>query len=111
MLGLELASDVMADNLRRTSLSIIRTGQTETGGWRTDADTPPRLLESALAVIALSSLETEPRLARSTYRVEELKEAVANGKKFLAAQQKADGSWDGPVSTTAWAVVALLSGS
>ena len=40
-----------------------------------------------------STLDVEPRLARSTYRPEELKEAIAKGKTYLVSQQRPDGSW------------------
>jgi hypothetical protein len=104
ILALELASDVMAENLRRNCLSILRSGQSaDTGGW------PAPAFDTALAILALSSLEVEPRLARSAYRVEELKDAIANGKKYLVSQQQADGSW--PENATPWAVLALLAGA
>lgn len=109
VLGLELASDVMAENLRRTSLGIIRQQQRDSGAFGAE-DGPPPIAETVWAVLALSMLDAEPRLARSTYRPEELKAAIAGGKKFLAAQQKSDGSWPGPPAMTAWALTALLSG-
>lgn len=109
-LGLELASDVMAENLRRTSLGVMRQHQRESGAFGAE-DGPPPIAETSWAVLALSVLDTEPRLARSTYRPEELKAAIAGAKKYLAAQQRADGSWPGPPATTAWALTALLSGS
>ena len=80
-------------------------------------------LKTMLQALALSLLDVEPRLARSTYRPEELKAAIANGKKYLVAEQKADGSWPETtrpadqesyaqrISTTGWAMLALLSGS
>lgn len=110
LLGLELASDVMAENLRRTALQTLRQYQRETGAFGT-ADEPPPILDTALAIIALSMLDTEPRLARSAFRAEEIKDAIANSKRYLASQQRQDGSWPGPVSTTGWAMLALLSGS
>ena len=121
VLALELSSDVMAENLRRTCLSIIRTGQSKEGGWGPYATAAPQVFDTALAVLALSSLEAEPRLARSTYRPEELKEAIANGKKYLVSQQRPDGSWPETtrpanqesyaqrISTTGWAMLALLT--
>jgi hypothetical protein len=109
MLALELASDVMAENLRRDCLSILRQGQSaETGGWGPTVGAPPQVFDTAIAVLALSALLSEPRTARSAYTVDELKAAIANGKKFLLAQQKADGSWP---ETTAWPLLALLSGA
>lgn len=120
ILALELASDVMAENLRRQCLSLLREGQAPTGGWGPYVTAAPQVFDTALAVLALSSLDVEPRLARSAYRPEELKEAIANGKKFIASQQRPDGSWPETtrpanqesyaqrISTTAWALLALL---
>jgi hypothetical protein len=123
ILALELSSDVMAENLRRNCLSILRTGQSPAGGWGPYVTAAPQVFDTALAVLALSQLEVEPRLARSAYRAEELKEAIANGKKYLASQQRPDGSWPETtrpanqesyaqrISTTGWALLALLTGN
>jgi hypothetical protein len=121
VLALELASDVMAENLRRSCLSILRQGQSaDTGGWGPYVTAAPQVFDTAMAVLALSSLDVEPRLARSAYRPEELKAAIANGKKYLVSQQKPDGSWPETtrpanqesyaqrISTTGWAMLALL---
>ena len=122
VLGLDLASDVMAENLRRTCLSIIRNGQAPDGGWGPYVTAKPQVFDTAMAVLALSMLDVEPRLARSTYRPEELKEAIAKGKAYLVSQQRGDGSWPETtrpadqesyaqrISTTGWAMLALLSG-
>ncbi|HEX6161942.1 MAG TPA: prenyltransferase/squalene oxidase repeat-containing protein [Vicinamibacterales bacterium] len=121
VLALELSGDVMAENLRRTCLSILRTGQAKDGGWGPDVTAAPLVFDTALAVLALSSLEVEPRLARSAYRPEELKEAIASGKRFIVSQQRPDGSWPETtrpanqesyaqrISTTAWAMLALMA--
>lgn len=121
VLALELSSDVMAENLRRNCLSILRTGQSPDGGWGPYVTAAPQVFDTALAVLALSSLKAEPRLARSAYRPEQLDEAIANGKKYLVSQQKADGSWPETtrpanqesyaqrISTTGWAMLALLT--
>jgi hypothetical protein len=122
VLALELSRDVMAENLRRNCLSILRQGQSPEGGWGPYVTAAPQVFDTALAVLALSSLEPEPRLARSAYRPEELKEAIANGKKYIVSQQRADGSWPETtrpanqdsyaqrISTTGGAMLALLSG-
>lgn len=109
-LGLELASDVMAENLRRISLRVIGDNQRESGAFGPESGPPP-ILETSLAVIALAMLDTEPRLARSRFRPEEIKDAIAKGKRYLASQQRPDGIWAGPLSTSGWALLALLSGS
>jgi hypothetical protein len=120
VLALELASDVMAENLRRTSLQIIRQGQGPDGGWGPYVTAKPQVFDTAMAVLALSLLDVEPRLARSTYRAEELKEAIAKGKAYLVSQQRPDGSWPETtrpadqesyaqrISTSGWAMLALL---
>lgn len=120
ILALELASDVMADNLRRNALQIIRQGQAPDGGWGVSVGAKPQVFDTAMVVLALSLLDVEPRLARSTYRAEELKEAVAKGKAYLVSQQRSDGSWPETtrpadkesyaerVSTAAWAMLALM---
>jgi len=121
LLALEQSGDVMAENLRRTCLSILREGQSaDTGGWGPYVTAAPQVFDTALAVLALNSLQSEPRLARSAYTVDELKAAIANGKKYLVSQQKADGSWPETtrpanqesyaqrISTSGWALLALL---
>ncbi|MFA5909749.1 MAG: prenyltransferase/squalene oxidase repeat-containing protein [Vicinamibacterales bacterium] len=121
LLALELSGDVMAENLRRTALGIVRTGQAAGGGWGATADAAPQVFDTALAVLALSALNVEPRIARSTYRPEELLEAIAKGKAYIESQQRPDGSWTettrpaGPensaqrISTTGWALLAVLA--
>ncbi len=120
ILALDLSSDVMAETLRRASLGIVRTAQAPGGGWGPEAGAPPQVFDTAVAILALSLLDTEPRLARSTYRPEELKDAIAKGKAYLIAQQRPDGSWPETtrpagqesyaqrISTTGWALLALL---
>lgn len=120
LLAIELSGDVMAENLRRASLSILRTGQAPSGGWGPYVTAASQVFDTALAVLALSVLDTEPRLARSAYRPEELREAIAKGKKYIASEQRPDGSWPETtrpahqesyaqrISTTGWALLALL---
>ncbi|MFM8531985.1 MAG: hypothetical protein ACKOEC_00065 [Acidimicrobiia bacterium] len=120
LLTLDLASDVMAENLRRTCLSLLRTGQSPEGGWGPYVTAAPQVFDTALAIIALGSLRVEPRLARSAYRPEQLDEAIANAKTYLVTQQKADGSWPETtrpahqesyaqrIATTGWALLALM---
>jgi hypothetical protein len=107
LLALDLSSDVMADNLRRSSLGYLRNAQSKDGGWGPKAD-QPTIIDTALSVLALSVLDGDPRMARSTYRPEELKEAIARGRSYLASQQRPDGSW-AENGSTPWALLALLS--
>jgi hypothetical protein len=108
LLALDLSGDVMADNLRRSTLSYLRNAQTKEGGWGPTPSDKPTIIDTALAVMALSVLDAEPRVARSTFRPEELKEAIARGKAYLVSQQQPDGSWVGGGSNP-WALLALLS--
>lgn len=105
-LALEWASDVMAEGLRRTSLTVIRDHQRANGSFGEEGG--PAIYTTALAVLALTALDSEPRMARSSYRPEELKDAIASGKKYLVAQQRPDGGW---TESTPWALLALLGGS
>ena len=107
LLALDLSSDVMADNLRRSSLSYLRNAQSKDGGWGPQGD-KPTIVDTSLAVLALGVLDSDPRMARSTYRPEELKDAIMRGKTYLASQQRPDGSW-AESGSTPWALLALLS--
>jgi hypothetical protein len=107
LLALDLSSDVMAENLRRSSLSYLRNAQSADGGWGPKADAPT-IIDTALSILALSVLDTDPRMARSTYRPEELKDAIARGKSYLASRQRPDGSW-AESGSTPWALLALVS--
>lgn len=121
ILGLGVTSDVMADKQRAKYLNLLRFAQRENGGWggAPNAESAT-VFDTALVLLALQQLETDPRLARSTYRVEELKAAIDKGRAYLVADQHADGSWPETmrgggaaslaqrVSTTAWALMALL---
>ena len=107
LLALDLAGDVMAENLRRTCLGLLRPAQSAAGGWGA-ADSTSTVVETALSVMALAVLQAEPRMARSTYRPEELAGAIARGKAFLASAQHADGDW-GSLDASGWALLALLA--
>jgi Prenyltransferase and squalene oxidase repeat len=119
-LGLDVAEDMMAENLRAKCLGIIREGQGPSGGWGPFITAPPQVFDTAIAVLALSLMETEGRLGRKVYRPEELREAVAKGRDYLVSQQRPDGSWPETtrpagqesyaqrISTTGWALLALL---
>jgi hypothetical protein len=120
LLALDQSDDVMASKLRANCLSLVRSGQAPDGGWGPYVSAPPQVFDTALAVLALAALEQDPRMARSTYRPEELKEAIARGRAYLIAQQQPDGSWPETtrpsgqesyaqrISTTGWAMLALL---
>jgi hypothetical protein len=121
LLAMGVTSDVMADKQRALGLSIIRRAHQESGGWGPTPDAPATTFHTALGLMTLQQYEADPRLARSTYRLEELQAAIGQARAYLAAQQQADGSWpETPtagakpsdaqrIATTSWALIALLS--
>jgi hypothetical protein len=120
LLGLDVSEDVMAENLRAQCLGILREGQAPSGGWGPFVTAPPQVFDTAVVVLALQLMETDPRMARKVYRPEELRDALARGRAYLVSQQRADGSWPETtrpadqesyaqrISTTGWALLALL---
>jgi len=122
VLGLGVTSDVMADKQRAKYLNLLRFAQREGGGWGAEPNAEyATAFDTAIVLLALQQLETDPRLARSTYRAEELKAAIAKGRAFLVDMQRPDGSWPETqrgsgnkgsdaqrLATTAWALTALL---
>jgi hypothetical protein len=92
-----------------SALALIKKGQTREGGWGPYADAPPEVFDSALVLLALRELK-DP----------EVSGMIARGRDFLVASQRSEGSWPGTtrpsggnsyaqtISTTAWALEALL---
>lgn len=92
------------------SLQLLRRAQTQNGGWGAYADAPPECFDTALVLLALETVRTQPGIAAMIQR----------GRKFLLAQQNTDGSWPATtrpsggdsyaqmMSTTGWATLALL---
>jgi len=124
VLGLGVTSDVMADKQRAKYLNLLRFAQREGGGWGAEPNAEyATAFDTAVVLLALQQLESDPRLARSTYRVEELRAAIDRGRTFLVEMQRPDGSWPETVrgaskssealrlSTTGWALAALLGGA
>jgi hypothetical protein len=93
------------------ALAIIGRGESPDGGWGPFVSSPSEVFDTALALIALSSHATREAKTRDW---------LARGRKFLLDRQREDGSWPpttrpagsesyaGQLSTTAWAVQALL---
>lgn len=121
LLAMGVTSDVMADKQRALGLSILRRAHQDSGGWGPAADAPATTFHTALGLLTLQQYEADPRLARSTYRLEELQAAIARTRGYLAAQQTPDGSWPATpptpglspdaqrIAATSWALVGLLS--
>ena len=92
------------------SLQLLRRAQTQDGGWGPNADAPPECIDTALVLLAMETVRTQPGITAMIQR----------GRKFLLAQQNADGSWPATtrpsggdsyaqmMSTTGWVTLALL---
>lgn len=105
------ASDDAARRKRDDSLALIRASQTRDGGWGPYRDAPPEAFDTAIALLALSSIRTQSDVAY----------LIRRGRDFLIAGQQADGSWIETtrpaggesyaqrLSTAGWATLALLS--
>lgn len=122
LLGLGTTSDVMADRQRAKYLNLLRFAQRDSGGWGALPNAEySTAFDTAVVLLALQQLVPDLRLARSTYRAEELRDAITRGRTFLVEMQRTDGSWPETMrgsgaseaqrlATTAWALMALLEG-
>jgi hypothetical protein len=112
ILALDRGTDHVANQLRNDCLAVLRKGQSRDGGWGPYVTSAPQVFDTAMAVLALSALDGD-----------DLKQPIAKGKAYLVSQQQSDGSWPETtrpadqesyaqrISTTGWAMLALLSGS
>ncbi len=120
VLGLGVANDRSAAAVRRRSLDILKQGQARDGGWGPYTTAPSESFDTAVAVLALRSLRGDGALSAPVFTDAERLDAIKRGVDFLMVQQSEDGSWPETtrpsgqdsysqrVSTTAWALVALL---
>lgn len=121
VLGLGGARDAAAVAVRRQSLDLLKQGQARDGGWGPYTTAPTEVFDTAVAVLALQSLGQDTLLSEPVYTDAERLAAISRGLGFLLAQQSDDGSWPETtrpsgqdsysqrVSTTAWALLALLA--
>ena len=101
------------------ALRLIKEGQGPDGGWGPYPTSQSEVFDTALAVLSLSALK--PGQAAPTYTGTELDAAIRRGRQYLVGQQLPDGSWTETtrpsggesyaqrISTTAWALLALLA--
>lgn len=117
LLGLGTGDEGATQRVR--ALGLVEKGQGPDGGWGPYVTSQSEVFDTALAVLSLSALsaaQTEP-----AYTGAELRTAVRRGREYLVAQQGLDGSWTETtrpsggqsyaqrISTTAWALLALLA--
>jgi hypothetical protein len=94
----------------KQALEFVVQAQTTDGGWGPYRDSAPEIFDTALALLALNGVSFDPRV----------KGAIERGRAFLLREQLPDGSWAATtrpaggqsyaqqISTTAWALIALL---
>ena len=111
LIALEQADDDEAKAQRKVCLALIRKGEAKDGGWGPYVNSPEEVFDTALVVLALSR-QTES---------EEIRIWIKRGRAYLGSTQNRDGSWPETtrpsgaesyaqrVSTTAWALEALLA--
>lgn len=110
ILGLRMADDVASANQRNRCLAMIEKGQTTDGGWGPYVNSPPEPFDTAVVLLALVDMSSDP-----------WPERVRMGRKYLEGSQLSDGSWPETtrpalresyahrVSTTGWALSALIA--
>jgi squalene cyclase len=120
VVGLEAATDAAANAARQRSLTILKQGQGRDGGWGPYTTAPSEPFDTAVALLALLTPRGNSQSAAPTYNEIEWRLAIDRGRNYLLAQQGDDGSWPETtrpsgqesysqrVSTTAWALIALL---
>jgi hypothetical protein len=112
------ASGDLASSRVTLAAEFLRRSQGRDGGWGPYANASSEPFDTALAMLALRS----PALAARPPAKETFSDALGRGRDYLVRAQFADGSWSETtrpagqtsyaqrISTTAWALLALLGG-
>lgn len=120
LLGLERDSDPEAAAQRQRALAILQRGQGPDGGWGPYVTSQSEAFDTALALLALTGLRPVGAFSIAPYSTRDLDAAIERGRASLLRTQHADGSWPETtrppngdsyaqrISTTAWALLALL---
>jgi hypothetical protein len=108
--GLDGMAGERAVAKRRECLATIRQGQGKDGGWGPYVNASSEVFDTALVLLAISSLQANQELTAMRQR----------GRAYLIAQQKQDGRWPETtrptggdsyaqrLSTAGWATLALI---
>jgi squalene cyclase len=120
LLGLEGDTDPAAAAQRARCLDVLARGQAPDGGWGPYVTSQSEPFDTALAVLALDGVRRAGGLSMAPYAARELDDAIDRARAYLLSLQDADGSWPETtrppnlesyaqrISTTAWALMALL---
>jgi hypothetical protein len=104
----------------QAALDNLKKGQGRDGGWGPYLTSPSEPFDTALAVLALDSLEPRSSRAAPAFTSDALRSAIGAGRQYLLRQQLEDGSWNETtrpagqtsyaqrISTTGWALLALI---
>jgi hypothetical protein len=123
LLGLERDVDPAAVAQRQRSLEVLKRGQGPDGGWGPYVASQSEPFDTALAVLALAGVPNVEGRSSVPYSDRDLEEAITRGRAYLLGAQSPDGSWPETtrpsngesyaqrISTTAWALLALLESS
>jgi hypothetical protein len=107
----------------RAALELLKKGQGRDGGWGPYVTSPAEPFDTALATLALHALTRRPERAEPSFTKATLADAIAKGRAYLVREQLADGSWNETtrpagqtsyaqrISTTGWALLALIETS
>jgi len=114
------ASGAPAAGNWRQAIDLLQKGQGRSGGWGPYITSPAEPFDTALALLALHALARRPSLAAPVFTKATLAGAIAMGRAYLEREQLADGSWNETtrpagqtsyaqrISTTGWALLALI---
>jgi hypothetical protein len=121
LIGLERDGDATAVRQRGRALDTLERGQGPDGGWGPYVTSQSEPFDTALAVLGLVAIRNVADLETAPFTPVELDEAVRKARAYLTASQLEDGSWPETtrpaggdsyaqrISTTAWALQALLA--
>lgn len=121
LIGLERDVDAPAVAQRRRALDTLKRGQGPDGGWGPYITSQPEPFDTALAVLGLVALRNVKDMPVAPYAEAELEQAIRRARDYLVSSQLEDGSWPETtrpaggesyaqrISTTAWALQALLA--
>ena len=121
LLGLERDVDAFAVAQRRRALDVLKRGQGPDGGWGPYVTSQSEPFDTAVAVLGLVALRQVQDIETAPYSGDELEEAIRRAREYLVSIQTDEGSWPETtrpsngesyaqrISTTAWALQALLA--